>query len=152
MKTLLKWGVRAYMLVKLLKIVSLSSNRSPQDNLKALTSSFTSTKGALMALSNLTSPGASINPAKQQSRDQARQAVPVVRTATTAVLATAGTDALKIGEWLLRQDDDGNLTAAHGNNQPQVIATRPTTETPAQADSTTTPEQHTDTGKIKKNG
>lgn len=150
MKTLLKWGVRAYMLVKLLKVVSLSSNRSLSDNVKALTSSFTSTKGALLALSNLSSPGASINPAKQQSRDQARQAVPVVRTAATAAIGAVGLDALPLGNWILREDGDGNLTASHGNNPPQVIASKPVdttttnTETPA-------PDQNA-ADKSKKNG
>lgn len=121
MNSLLKWGIRGYLLVKLLKVVSLSSNRSPGENLKAIAQSFTQTKGALIALQNITSPGASLNPAAQQARNDARSQVPVVRTAMN-LIGTVGSDVFKIGEWIVQQSENGHLVAVDKNGTQHSIA------------------------------
>lgn len=120
MNSLLKWGFRAYLAVKLLKIASLASNRSAGENLKALTHSFQQTKGALVQLQNM-SPGASLNPAAQKARNEARQQVPVARTAMN-MIGTLGADVWRIGEWLIQQNDAGHLVAVDKNGAEHSIA------------------------------
>lgn len=152
MHRLVKWGIRGFLLFKLLKIVSDAQGRSTTDNLKALASSAKNAKGALVSLNNITSAGAAINPAKQQARDAARAQVPVARAAATAVLGYVGSDALRIGNWLLRESDAGALVAVDQGGTETELVPAPAAPggDPAADTGDQTATNNADTGKGKK--
>lgn len=109
---LLKWTAYTYVTAKALQHAALFVDRSAQDNVDAVVDGvldlYLDTEKAIMALTN--SPGASLNPSRQQARNSARaQTSGPVRTATTALLGSAGTEALKIGQWHIAQNEAGDL-------------------------------------------
>lgn len=124
MVTLVKWALRALLAYQAVKVASNAIGRSPGENAKAAIDAANNVKGTIMSIK---SSATSLNPAREQARSAERAQVPVVRTATTALLGAAGTDAIRIGQWLVQQDEDGNLTAATDDSEPQVIARPPKT-------------------------
>lgn len=126
MYILIKWGIRAYLLITIVKTASEARGRTLPENLRAVNQSLATTKAAFVALNNIRSTGAYLNPAKEQSiRDGRAQAPSAVRSATTAILGSAGTDVLRIDDyWNVRTDEDGNLIAAGDNGEHAPLANR----------------------------
>jgi hypothetical protein len=144
MLTALKWGLRAFIAAKALHITSNALQRTPQENLQVLTNTFTSTKDTIMSFTN--SPGASLNPSRQAARNQARaNSGGPVRTATTALLGSAGTDALRIGQWMIREGEDGNLHASTDEGRTVQLTDGGTPPTDTGTERATAPTANADT-------
>lgn len=107
MITLFNWAARIYTLIKIVKFVSESQHRTRQQTAEAAIDKVNNTKAALVSLYD--SRGASLNSAKQNALNDARQQTPLVRSVNTALLGSAGTEAMRIGSWHLHEDDNGDL-------------------------------------------
>lgn len=119
MHTLIKWGVRAYVAAKLVKIAMGAKDRSPGENLKALLNTANTYKGAMISMSNFV--GASIDPARQVERDRARESVPIVHSVASALIGAAGDQVQRVDEWTFGTDEGGNLIATHDNGTVGVL-------------------------------
>lgn len=107
MITLLNWAARIYTLIKIAKFVGESQHRTHQQTVEAAIDKVNNTKAVLVSLYD--SAVASPNSAKQDSLNEDRQQTPLVRSVNTALLGSAGTDAMRIGSWHVHENENGDL-------------------------------------------
>ncbi len=107
MITLLNWAARIYTLIKIAKFVGESQHRTRQQTLEAAIDKVNNTKAVLVSLYD--SAGGPPNAARQDTLNKDGQQTPLVRSVNTALLGSAGTDAMRIGSWHLHESENGDL-------------------------------------------